>query len=179
MEQLGVGLRGSYRDRLIGPGGRLIHDGGWVSNTIVMSCRELLAAFMRNDPNQPHGIEGLAVGAGKQEWDLLQELPRPDSAVRRLEQPHPDLITIAAGKLRISYVDPQTAKASASCTSGLEITATLEPGYPGAGAGAAALREFGLYGRLGDTVYLINYVIHRVIFKAEADTLIRVIRLSF
>lgn len=181
MEQIGTGLKGIYRDCLVRQGGQVVHDSGWVSNTIVDNCRVLLAAFMHNDPQtpKPYGILGLAVGRGTEAWDQMKQLPKPGAGTLQLEYPYADSITIVNNNLHISYLDEQTAQPSVSCTSQLEITAILEPGYPNTTDGPAALREFGLYGMLGNTVYLINYVIHRVIYKAETDTLIRVIRLSF
>ena len=50
MERIGASLKGIYRDILKGADNRIIHDSGWVSNTIVDNCRVLLAGFMKSEP---------------------------------------------------------------------------------------------------------------------------------
>lgn len=173
MDHAGSTIKGIYRDLLLGPDGQVIHDSGWVANTIVKNCRVLLAAFMKSDSQGTSGIVGLAVGEGDSSWD--QELPQPTTNVPGLIKPYPNEIIVASGKLEITYLDEQTP--SPDPTNQLEIKATLDPVYPE--PKKVPLREFGLYGKLGDTPYLINYVMHPVIYKTETDTLIRVIRLTF
>src|SRR6266508_2103197 len=64
---IGTPIQGIYRDILKGPGGRIIEDHGWASNTIVTRCRVLLAGFMKNEPSE--GIQYMAVGQGLEAWD--------------------------------------------------------------------------------------------------------------
>ncbi len=75
MEHIGNQLKGIYRDILQSADGSVIHDSGWVSNTIVERCRILLAGFMRNDPTD--GIHHLAFGQGLATWDSAG-VPAPD-----------------------------------------------------------------------------------------------------
>lgn len=63
----GISIKGMYRDVLIDPDRGVTYDSGWHSNTIVRHCRVLIAGFMKNE--SPGGIQYLAVGRGKDEWD--------------------------------------------------------------------------------------------------------------
>jgi len=60
-------IRGIYRDRLLAPDGAVLRDSGWRPNMIVLPCRVLLAAFLRNDnalgiPLAPGGARGMRPG---------------------------------------------------------------------------------------------------------------------
>jgi hypothetical protein len=88
---------------------------------------------------------------------------------------------IPAHDLEIAYLDSGDG-AQAEPSPRLQITATLGPNYPQAatpGLSTYPLREFGLFGRLGDTDYMINAVHHPVIHKGVSTTLTRVVRLYF
>lgn len=175
MEKVGSPLKGIYRDLVKEPDGRIIHDSGWVHNTIVEQCRILLAGFMRNDPSD--GIQYLAVGQGLAAWDD-DGTPAPDPAATGLVTPYSP--PIPAGELTMSYLDETNNEVSAA-TSRLQITAIMEPGYPVPLAPLTTypLREFGLFGRFGGTDYMINSIRHPLIHKDETATLIRMIRLYF
>ncbi len=173
-------IKGIYRDRLIGADGRIVFDSGWRSNTIVDRGRMLLAAFMKGDG--ANGIQYLAVGSGDPNWDN-NGAPAPDTATtdglvaRYTGDPIPP-----EGTFEMVYLDEnEDPVTDGSVTTRLQITATLTSGYPAPGSDADTfpLREFGLFGRLNGSDYLINVIRHPVIHKDKDSTLIRVIRLFF
>jgi hypothetical protein len=180
MNERGSSIKGIYRDILKGKNDVVIFDSGWHSNTIVTGCRALLAGFMKND--SPKGIQSLAVGQGKQEWDMQWNTPNPPAPVpetsTNLELPFDPPIPVS--DLIIDYLEndmPVTGKV----TNSLQIKATLKPGYPTPilPLKTYPLREFGLFGKFGNTKYMINCIRHQVIYKDESATLVRVIRLYF
>lgn len=176
MELVGTAIRGIYRDLLIGPDGRVIADRGWSSNTIVMSCRVLLAGFLKNEPSD--GIRYLAVGQGQAAWDAAGA-PAPDPALTvGLEQPYAP--PIPAAELGLAYLNESDSEIALP-SSRLQITATLKPGYPAPLAPLTTypLREFGLFARFGGSDTMINCIRHPVILKDAATTLIRIVRLYF
>lgn len=175
MEYLGNQLKGIYRDILRGENGKVLHDSGWVSNTIVERCRILLAGFMRNDSTD--GIHHLAFGQGLEAWDDNGP-PDSDPAATGLVTPYNPAIAFA--NLTITYLDEANHEVSVP-TSRLQLTAILEPGYPVPLAPLTTypLREFGLFGRFDGTDYMINSIRHSVIHKDASATLIRMIRLYF
>lgn len=175
MEYIGGQLKGIYRDILKEGDGTVIHDSGWVSNTIVERCRILLAGFMRNDSSD--GIQHLAFGQGLDTWDD-NGTPTPDPLASGLVTPYNPPIPFAG--LTITYLDENDHEVSAP-TSRLQITAILPPGYPAPLASLTTypLREFGLFGRFSGTDFMINSIRHSVIHKDASATLIRIIRLYF
>ncbi|MFZ5758614.1 MAG: hypothetical protein ACOY32_03160 [Thermodesulfobacteriota bacterium] len=176
MEQHITGqLQGIYRDIVHDGDGRVIRDSGWTANTIVERCRILLAGFMRNAPSD--GIRHLAVGQGLAGWDDGGP-PPPDPLATGLVTPHAPPVPFA--ELAVAYLDEGLAEVALP-TSRLQITAILAPGYPAPPPGLTAypLREFGLFGRLNGTDFMINSIRHAVIHKDPAATLIRMIRLFF
>ena len=176
MEIIGNAMKGIYRDILIGEDNQPIHDSGWVSNTIVNRCRILLAGFMKNEPSD--GIQYLAVGQGLADWDT-NGTPVPDAATTT-DLENRDVPSIPVSDLDLVYLDENDVVVVSS-TNRLQITATLEPGYPVPIAPAVSypLREFGLFATFKGTDYIINSVRHPVIHKDVSATLIRVIRLYF
>lgn len=179
MENIGLAIRGIYRDILKGADGRLVFDSGWTSNTIVDRCRILLAGFMKNEPTEPtDGVRYLAVGRGLETWDT-DGAPAPDPAsTTDLENRFNPPLPLA--DLDLDYLD-QNADVVVGPTNRLQITARLEPGYPTPVAPLSTypLREFGLFGRFSGTDYIINLIRHPVIHKDQSATLIRVVRLYF
>ncbi len=182
MKKLSTSLRGIYRDVLTGPDRRIIHDSGWVSNTIVNDCRVLLAAFLKNEISG--GIHHLAVGQGDDAWDddgfKPSELDRKE-LVQAYDEEY-ILVTDTEGTaLTIEYLDEndEVVLDDKTVTSRLEITTTLAPGYPAPPDGQKSypLREFGLFGGGAKGSRMINCVRHPVIHKHETNTLVRVIRL--
>lgn len=169
-------IKGVYRDILIESDKHLIYDSGWVSNTIVNTCRVLLAGFIKNEPSD--GIQHLAVGQGSADWDS-GGAPAPDPATTIALEDEYDP-PIAEANLDIVYLDDNDLEV-ATPTSRLQITAMLEPGYPAPTAPLISypLREFGLFGHFDGAEYMINNVRHPVIHKDASATLIRVIRLYF
>jgi hypothetical protein len=171
-----ISIRGIYRDVLLRPDGRVEHDGGWVRNTIVTRCRVLLTAFIGNEPSA--GIQYLAVGRGSDAWDT-GGIPAsdPDATTDLVQRyaPHKNF-----SELEVAYLNAQDQTQEAPSPR-LQVTATLGPGYPVPlpGGRTYPLREFGLFGRLGDDDFMINSIRHPVIHKDEAATLIRVVRLYF
>lgn len=175
MQHSGVSVQGRYRDLLKGPRGQILHDSGWRRNTIVERGRILLAGFLKNEASV--GIQFLAVGQGLASWDSAG-IPAPEQSATDLVARYTPVIPVAS--LQMTYLDASETGV-AEPTPCLQITATLEPGYPAIAAPAVAypLREFGLFGTFGGTDFMINSVRHAVIHKDAAATLIRVIRLSF
>lgn len=175
MEKPGASIKGIFRDVLKGPDGRTIHDSGWNSNTIVNNGRVLLAGFMRND--SPNGIQFLAVGQGLENWDV-DGVPAATASATDLVARHTP--PIPESQLSLVYLNEADAVV-AGPTNRLQITATLEPGYPEITAPAVSfpLREFGLFGTFNGADFMINSVRHPVIHKDASATLIRVIRLYF
>jgi hypothetical protein len=135
----------------------------------------LLAGLIKNDPSS--GIQYLALGQGLKEWDIAGAPPT--------EPPTTDLVNrfsppIPVSELDLVYLDENDAVVIGP-TNRLQITATLEPGYPVPISPLTTypLREFGLFGSLGGTDYMINNIRHPVIHKDSSSTLIRVVRLYF
>ena len=172
MEIIGAAIKGIYRDMLKGKNNAILFDSGWVPNTIVNTCRTLLAGFMKNESS--NGIQYMAVGRGLEEWDA-NGAPTPDPATTT------DLVnrhtpTIPVSNLALVYLDENDVEVPGP-TNRLQITATLEPGYPpplAAPLTTYPLREFGLF---GGADHMINCIRHPVIHKDAAATLIRVVRL--
>jgi hypothetical protein len=168
-------IKGVYRDRLLDAEGREIHDSGWQSNVIVLRCRVLLAAFMRND--NALGIRWLQVGRGDAAWDSTPP-PVPDpTVITQLVDSSPFPIPHTA--LSFQYLNSHDEFVSES-TNRIQIVATLgenqptpatDPPYP--------LREFGLFGELNGAPYMIDYIRHPLIEKDGAATLERKVRLIF
>ncbi len=175
MKSISATMSGIYRDRLIGPDKRLLHDSGWVSNTIVTNCRVLLAGFMKND--FPNGIQFMAVGQGDEAWDSTGPPAADESDTDLVNRFAPE---IEVSALQIDFLN-ETDQPTVTPTNRLQITATLSPGYPApiAPLNTYPLREFGLFGRAGGADYMINYIRHPAIHKDAAATLIRVVRLFF
>lgn len=197
MENIGASIKGIYRDILTDGKGRIIHDSGWSRNTIVIGCRILLAGLMINrqiakveapgdDPQSSAGILHLEVGQGLEEWD--EEGPPPvDEDTDHLETPAvDDPITLSQDDFVFLTKD---GKPSTQPTSRLQVTVILEPRYPAPLAagnkietkdqGYYPLREFGLFGRFDNEVYMVNCVRHPVIEKSIDTTLTRCICLYF
>ncbi len=175
MERLGASIKGIYRDVLKRRGDRTVHDSGWLSNAIMDRGRVLLAGFLKND--SPSGIRFLAVGQGLENWDV-DEAPQPDPTASDLVNRHSPPVPVS--RLNLVYLSPSDGVVTEP-TNRLQITATLEPGYPEIAPPAVTfpLREFALFGSFGGMDFMINNVRHPVIHKDASATLIRVIRLYF
>ncbi len=173
-----MGLQGSYRDVLRDAAGQVTWDSGWRKNTILLGCRQLLAAFMSGDTNVA-GIQGLQVGAGLEAWD--GGLPPQPPPVGGLQDPSP--YTAPKSALQFEYLDPATGQVSTGVTNRIQIVVTLGPNmpnWPGDGIHlAATLREFGLVGMLDGKPVLLNAVRHVAIAKDPVSTLVRTIQLVF
>lgn len=168
-------IKGFYRDRLTDVNQQLIFDSGWKSNLIVLQCRELLAGFMMND--SVLGIQSLQVGRGDASWDTPPP-PAPDpNTTIELVDPAPHIIQ--SSDLTLQYItasdgisDHPTHRIEIIAVLGVgEPTPDTEPPYP--------LREFGLFGDLNGTPYMIDYIRHPLIEKNGAATLERRVRFTF
>jgi hypothetical protein len=167
-------IEGIYRDVLFGPDGEPISDSGWQSNMIVLSCRVLLAGFMKNEATAK-GIQSLRIGQGDSAWDNLAQPPKPDpnTLTKLVDSPG-----ISIPGLKLEYLDPKTDTVTVNQTSRLQITATLGPGQPAA-PDPYPLREFGLFGQMNGNDFMIDYVRHPLIEKDSLMTLERKVRLAF
>jgi hypothetical protein len=166
---------GIYCDRLFDPAGQLISDSGWKSNVIVINCRVLLAGFMSGEATA-RGIQSLQVGRGRPEWDVTPP-PAPSPSTTKLEDPAPFIIPRAA--LIFQYLNNSDAVV-AGPTSRIQIVATLGPNQPSPAADPPfPLREFGLFGELNSSPFMIDCVRHPLIEKSGAVTLERRLRLVF
>lgn len=186
MTKSNLWIQGIYRDVVEDAQQNVVHDSGWVSNTITVNCRKLLASFVKNeqgeDKKQPQGICHLAVGQGKEAWDH-PNLSDPDSPEPKdstgLIQPCED-VPIDLENLDVEYLNADGAVEDGP-TCRIRIKATLGDGYPQPlpNTETYPLREFGLFGKLGDDLYMINCVRHPKIDKHKSETLTREIILSF
>jgi hypothetical protein len=166
-------IHGIYRDRLIHPNGTIAHDSGWCTNLIVLRCRILLAAFLRNDTAL--GIRALQVGRGDTAWDTAPPPAADPGTTVQLVDPAP--FTIPVANLTFQYLN-QTDGVATTATNRLEVTATLGPNQPTPiGSPPFPLREFGLFGELNGTAFMIDYIRHPLIEKDGAATLERRVRL--
>lgn len=180
MEYPGAGIKGIYRDRLVGADGQVSYDSGWSSNKIAPSFRVLLAAFLRHDTTvvKAEGHElMLKVGRGHSDWDTVEGPPdfKPDEEPVLLDPYNTPLI----GNIVVAYLDEHDQEVTQP-THRLQITATLGQDVPS--SEPCPLREFALFVQFADsnkTLCMVNCVRHRLIYKAETDTLIHQIRLTF
>jgi hypothetical protein len=171
-----VTIEGIYRDRLIGPDGRIMSDYGWRKNMVVLAGRVLLAAFVKNETGAL-GVRALQVGRGDPSWDTQPPPPPDPNALAKLTDAAPFVVPQA--NLTIQYLNSADA-AVTTPTNRIEITAKLGPGQPSAATDPPyPLREFGLFGQLNGVPQMIDYVRHSVIQKAGALTLERKVRLVF
>ena len=172
-------IKGIYRDRLLDAEGGRVFDSGWRSNMIVMRCRVLIAGLLKDDASEsPLGIQSLKLGRGNPSWDTRPPAaPDPDTMTQLFEQT-PYVIPRSALTLR--YLNASN-EISNDPTNRLEIIATLGPGEP-SGQNVPSpypLREFGLFGKLNNTDYMIDYIRHPLIEKDSAVTLERRVQLIF
>lgn len=171
MDSYGLRPRGAYRDRIITSRG-LVIDRGWRTNRIVERARFLIAGFMRGDEST--GIESLFVGRGEESWDTTPP-GAPPPTTQQLTDPAPHEIALSPSD--IEYLDA-AGSPTGGPTNRLRIVVALGPNEP-PGEDPFPLREFGLFGTFGGTLYMINCVRHDVTFKGADDTLERTIQLVF
>lgn len=170
-------INGLYRDRLWTrarradgtAAGRMV-DFGWRSNIVVTQARQALAAFMMGD-EEAFGIRAIQIGGGEATWDDGGP-PPPQASMTALVSPIDER---AIDSEQIVFLDG-TGEPSDEPTTRIEVSVTYGPGEP---APDVALREFGLFGELRGSPYMIDLVRHPVINKGPDDTLERVIRLAF
>ena len=168
-----VSILGFYRDRLIDGDRRICHDSGWRKNLIVLRCRILLAAFLRNDTAL--GIRSLQMGRGDPAWDTTPPPAANPATTVALVDPAP--FTIPVANLTLQYLNDADGVV-ATPTNRVQIVATLGPNQPTPiGATPFPLREFGLFGDLNGTAFMIDYIRHPLIEKDGAVTLERRVRL--
>ncbi|MGB8508491.1 MAG: hypothetical protein WCD76_08795 [Pyrinomonadaceae bacterium] len=169
-------IEGIYRDRLWGPDGKLIFDSQWKSNMIVMQGRRLLAGFMKNE-GTAHGIQSLKIGRGDAAWDTIPP-PQPDpNTLDRLVDNTP--FVISGGSLLLQYLLPDEVP-TLTPTNRLQIVAVLGPNQPTPAADPPyPMREFGLFGQMNGTDFMIDYIRHPLIEKDGLVTMERKVRLIF
>ena len=189
MENLGSSLQGIYCDLLRDRHHRVIYDSGWVSNTVVYHCRVLLAGLMVNrqitgdkapasETQNYRGILYLEVGQGLEAWDDDERLREVPESTTGLTAPAEDA-PIPLLESDFIYLKEGDVPSSVP-TNRLQITATLGSGYPvPIENDYYPLREFGLFGRFDNQLYMVNCVRHPLIQKQESAALTRVIRLYF
>jgi hypothetical protein len=175
-----ISIKGIYRDVVRDPRGRVVSDTGWRSNLIVASCRVLLAGLMKGEQtNTRFGIQSLKVGKGNPAWDAVST-PAPDESLTALVDRNP--YTITREGLELIYLD-SSGQRSATPTNRIEIIAKLGPNQPTPDelqpTKPYPLREFGLFGKVGDEEYMIDYIRHPLIEKDNAFTLERHVQLIF
>jgi hypothetical protein len=173
-------IKGIYRDCLHDAEGGRLFDSGWRSNMIVMRCRVLIAGLLKDDANEsPLGIQSLKLGRGNSAWDAVPPASADPNTMTQLVDATPYVIPRNALTLR--YLNASN-EISNTPTNRLEIIATLGPGEPVPGPSVPSpypLREFGLFGRLNNTDYMIDYIRHPLIEKDNAVTLERRVQLIF
>lgn len=167
-------IKGIYRDCLRDLNGAVLSDSGWRDNMIVLRGRVLLSGFLKNDTSM--GIQALQVGRGDPSWDTTPA-PLPDpNTLNALVDPSP--FTVPVADLVLEYLD-SSDNVIATPSNRLQITATLGPNVPPAPPNPFPLREFGLFGKLGGTLQMIDYIRHPLIQKDAITTLERKVRLIF
>jgi len=180
MEKMTSGFRGIYRDIIKDPENGIYIDSGWKNNSIMDRGRILLASFMRGEMTT--GIYKLGVGQGDPAWDNLntEAIPKADpQSTNDLLVPHEPRIIV--NKPDITYLGDSDNPTDGPTTR-LQISVTLAPDYPpppAPGESTFPLREFGLFGKFGETEYMINSIRHPVIHKGITTTMIRMVRLYF
>lgn len=168
-----VSILGLYRDRLIDCDRRVSYDSGWKKNLIVLRCRILLAAFLRNDTAL--GIRSLQMGRGDPAWDVTPPPAADPATTVQLVDPAP--VTIPVANLTLQYLNDVDGVV-ATPTNRIQIVATLGTNQPTPiGSAPFSLREFGLFGDLNGTPFMIDYIRHPLIQKDGAVTLERRVRL--
>jgi hypothetical protein len=174
----GMIIKGIYRDRLFDADERAVFDSGWRSNMIVLRCRELLAAFMRNESTETKfGITSLKVGRGDPAWDTSQTAnPNPNTTINLVDaNPH----SMDRSRLTVKYLDAYDQIVPGP-TNRIEVVARLEHDEPAAATEPPyPLREFGLFGTFGAQEYMIDYIRHPLIEKDGSVILERRVRLIF
>jgi hypothetical protein len=172
-----VTIKGIYSDRLIHPDGTIVSASGWRNNAIVLSCRVLLTAFMKNDATAL-GIRSLQLGRGDTSWDTAAAPPVADpNTTTKLTDAAPYVIGVS--NLKLEYLNAADIVVSTP-TNRLQITATLGPGQPTpASSPPYPLREFGLFAQFNGVAQMIDYVRHPLLQKDGALTLERKVRLIF
>src|SRR5690348_6028965 len=150
-------IQGIYRDQLISPSGEFLADSGWKKNMIVLRCRVLLAAFLRNEVGAL-GIRSLQIGKGDASWDTVPPAAPDPATTNALTDAAPFVVPVAS--LTLQYLSDLDAPV-AGPTNRIQITATLGPGQPNpAGTPPYPMREFGLFGEIAGAPFMIDYIRH-------------------
>lgn len=170
-----IHLHGKYHDRLVRKNGDAA-DFGWRSNVIVDQCRELLAAFMLGQTAS--GIQRISLGRGDSNWDTLP-YEAPAAATTSLVDPSAHVIATSDAEMSISFLDI-AGNATSDVHPRIEVAVSIEgDSLPIASGETFPLREFALFGQLGSSDYMIDYVRHGVIHIGQGDVLTRRVRLVF
>lgn len=168
-------IEGIYRDTIVDSSGKRLSDSGWRHNMIVLNCRVLLGAFLHNE-GSALGVQTMQVGRGDASWDSSPPPLADPLTTTALTDVAP--FVVSGASLTLEYLD-DTESVVASPTHRVQVTAILGPNQPTAsGSPPFPLREFGLFGSLGGTPFMIDYVRHPLIEKDGAVTLERKVRLA-
>jgi hypothetical protein len=171
-------IKGTYRDKLLDAGGRVVFDSEWRSNLIVARCRMLIAGFMKNEA-QTFGVQKMKVGQGSPAWDVTPPPALNPNAVIKLTDDKPFTLSLGPS-LVLQYLDDNDNALAQGPSTRIQIVATLGPNQPPALSGNAyPLREFGLFGSFKNEDFMIDYIRHPVIQKDASVTLERRVRLIF
>jgi hypothetical protein len=167
-------IKGIYRDRIFDAEEREIFNSGWRSNLIVLRCRILIAAFIRNDKTL--GIRELQLGKGESSWDTTPPpAPDPNTMTQLID---PDPYRIDHVELDMYYLN-SVDEIVPGPTNRIQIVAKIGPDKPTPSSEPYPLREFGIFGEFNDSLYMINYIRHALIEKDASATLERKLRLIF
>ena len=171
-----ITIKGIYRDRLWAPDGRLVFDSDWRSNMVVLRGRQLLAGFMKNEPTA-RGIQVMRIGRGLASWDTVPPAAPDPKTITQLVDPAP--FSVPAPSVTLTYLSDIDVPV-VQVTNRLQVTAVLGPGMPTPASDPPfPMREFGLFGQLNGTDFMIDYIRHPLIEKDGLVTMERKVRLIF
>lgn len=169
-------IKGIYRDRLWGPGGELVFDSQWKSNMVVLKGRQLLAGFIKNEATA-RGIQSMKIGRGLASWDTTPPPLADANTTTQLTDAAP--FVVPAPNLNLTYLN-DTDVPTLTVTNRVQITAVLGPNLPSPATDPPfPMREFGLFGQMNGTDFMIDYIRHPLIEKDGLVTMERKVRLIF
>lgn len=167
-------IDGQYRDIIRRNHGR-IRDYGWRSNIIVDQGRVLLAAFMAGQTVT--GVNRIELGRGNPDWDTQSSpLTAPSPQTDSLVDGEPVGLSIDPGN--ITFIDTE-GNAVSEATHTVEVAVTITVDDLSTWSEPWALREFALFGQIGDDRLMIDYVRHPALALTADGELSRRIRLAF
>jgi hypothetical protein len=181
-------INGQFRDVITGPNGE-VTDKGWLSNTIVKDYGRFLAALMKRDFTAVTGIDYIAVGNIKQDYETFKTKIIAFFTEGKLDKPlwFNDEQWVWAKKIQpgeMRYLKENGGE-SLPATDTLQIDIVFGENEP---QDTLIFKEFSLLGAddkktggLPDTskMFFINYVTHGPITKDKRMVLTRTVKLTF